>query len=102
MHTAPAHTRTPAPPPPPQPLYRRLEAVPRVFTLQLSWDQGVSADDIRSTLANVHEGLDIVTLYDAQGVSACVCVCGGGGGRGACSLGSPRMRAGSGDRSGCR
>lgn len=51
-----------------QPRFRELVMGPQVLTLQLVWDQQVSAQDIRETLANVQEDLDITAMYDVMQV----------------------------------
>jgi hypothetical protein len=41
---------------------------PQVLTLQLVWDQQVTGDDIRGTLTQVEETLDITRIYNEMQV----------------------------------
>lgn len=52
-----------------QPRYRELAMNPQVLTLQLVWDQNVSGDEIRNTLSQVEERLDITRMYNDLAVS---------------------------------
>lgn len=52
-----------------QPRYRSLVMGPQVLTLQLVWDQQVTGDDIRGTLSQVEEVLDITRIYNEMDVS---------------------------------